>query len=463
MTAVFVAAGIALLTVVYFLVSGLFDQAIRSSTLPAAAGYTTTLTGGAATGLGPSVVAVRGQAGPASSGQAAPLQVVPAWVLDQPGMTMTAGGTLDVSQTSSAATAIAVWHTGESQVLAGDVLTGLLIWSGLALVVFALFAAAASWWLVRRSLRRIGEVTAMAKDLSRSDLHRRLDLTGPADEIKDLADTIDAMLNRLEAAFAGQDRFVANASHELRTPLTTARTALEIPLAQGRVPADLQPAFRTALRAGERSERLISSLLTLARGDDGDLGLVDLAEVVARAAAEFGIETGNLCCAEVIGDATMVEQAVGNLLDNAVRHNPDGGPIAINLAADEDEIRLIVSNPGIDLTNEQVALLAEPFYRGEDSRREREPGRGVGLGLSIVQRVAQAQHGRLQLRARDGGGLVATLVLPTAREFLVDDSLVAADLASSGALKALRTAAPAVPEQFPEGPTRKAAGARISA
>ena len=106
----------------------------------------------------------------------------------------------------------------------------------------------------------------MAQEVSTTDLHRRLDLPGPRDEIKELADTIDAMLDRLESAFAAQDRFVANASHELRTPLTTSRTALEIPLAQGRVPVDLQPAVRTALRAGEHSDRLIASLLTLSRG-----------------------------------------------------------------------------------------------------------------------------------------------------------------------------------------------------
>ena len=159
-----------------------------------------------------------------------------------------------------------VWFEAQSSELVDDVLTRLLVFSGVVLMVFAVAAAGIAWWLARRSLKRIGEVTAMAQEVSTTDLHRRLELPGPRDEIKELADTIDAMLDRLESAFAAQDRFVANASHEFRTPLTTSRTALEIPLAQGRVPIDLQPAVRTALKAGEHSDRLITSLLTLARG-----------------------------------------------------------------------------------------------------------------------------------------------------------------------------------------------------
>jgi signal transduction histidine kinase len=276
-------------------------------------------------------------------------------------------------------------------------------------------------------LKRIGEVTAMAQEVSTTDLHRRLELPGPRDEIRELADTIDAMLDRLESAFAAQDRFVANASHELRTPLTTSRTALEIPLAQGRVPIDLQPALRTALKAGEHSDRLITSLLTLARGQGvASCAELDLAVVVGEICGSVAERVANAGVAmeqdlrpsTVLADPTMITQAVTNLLDNAIRHNVDGGRIWVSVRDDGGAAMLLVENTGPVIDPDTVALLCEPFYRAGASRTTASrggAGTGVGLGLSIVSSINQAHHGDLQIAARDGGGLAVRWRLPDSR------------------------------------------------
>ncbi|RIJ67006.1 sensor histidine kinase [Nakamurella silvestris] len=455
-TGVFMVAGVALLTVVYLLVSGLFNNALGASVTATGATQPAALVSDDYSV--PSYSVVSGNAGMASpvaelvpADSAAFAQYgQPADFLGAQGIVavngqltssrlmtrattsdvaMGPGGTVVISEASPAAQAITTWYRTKSETVAGDVLTGLLVWSGVALVVFAVLAAWAAWWLARRSLRRIGEVTKMAQDLSTNDLHRRLDLPGPADEIKDLADTIDEMLNRLETAFASQDRFVANASHELRTPMTTSRTALEIPLAQGRVPADLEPAIRTALKAGERTELLLGSLLTLARGGQTDIeSEVDLAEVVSNeieAAAEVSADAKISMyvdrvaleeVAAVLGDPTMIEQAVANLIDNALRHNHTGGSVQVGLDREGEEFRLRVENTGAVIDPADVALLTEPFYRAGSTRTatRSEPGRGVGLGLSIIARIAETHGGRVDLEARDGGGLVAILTLPAA-------------------------------------------------
>jgi signal transduction histidine kinase len=319
---------------------------------------------------------------------------------------------------------VGVWFEAQSSELVDDVLTRLLVFSGVVLLVFAVAAAGVAWWLARRSLKRIGEVTAMAQEVSTTDLHRRLELPGPRDEIKELADTIDAMLDRLESAFAAQDRFVANASHELRTPLTTSRTALEIPLAQGRVPIDLQPAVRTALKAGAHSDRLITSLLTLARGqgvascDELDLAVVvgETCGSVAERVANAGLAMEqDLRPSTVLGDPTMITQAVTNLLDNAIRHNVDGGRIWVSVRDDGGTVSLLVENTGPVIDPDTVALLCEPFYRAGASRLAASrdgSGTGVGLGLSIVSSINQAHNGDLEITSREGGGLAVRWRLP---------------------------------------------------
>ncbi|MCU1422450.1 MAG: hypothetical protein JWN36_2101 [Microbacteriaceae bacterium] len=308
----------------------------------------------------------------------------------------------------------------QTQFLSDEVTRGLLIWSIVLLVVFAAIAAAIAFWLSRRSLDRIGEVTAAARDISERHLDRRLDLPGPNDEIKELGDTIDGMLDRLQLAFAAQDRFVANASHELRTPLTTTRAALEIPLKQGAVPRELLPAVRRALRATEQSERLIAALLALARGrarteeaevvDLAPLAAAELDELADAARARHITVDSTLATVIVAGHPALLERAVRNLLDNAIRHNIDGGRLWLRVRAEDDGAVIEVENTGSPLTAETVALLTEPFYRGDATRTS--TGDGVGLGLAIAESVAITHGGHLALSPREGGGLVATLSLP---------------------------------------------------
>lgn len=294
---------------------------------------------------------------------------------------------------------------------------GLLLWSVVVLVAFTGVAAAIAFWLARRSLDRIGEVTAAARDISERDLGRRLALPGPDDEIKELGDTIDGMLDRLQSAFTAQDRFVANASHELRTPLTTTRTALEIPLEQGAVPADLQANMQRALRATEQSERLITALLALARARTGleEVEPVELRTLIEDQvddldAQEIEVHT-NLRDLTVEGDAVLLARAVRNLLENGIRHNVPGGELWVRCRRERGRAIIEVENTGAQITPATVQLLTEPFYRGDASRTSAGPD-GTGLGLAIVQSIAKTHGGEVRLRARKGGGLIAAIVLP---------------------------------------------------
>ncbi|WP_347124326.1 ATP-binding protein [Microbacterium sp. SY138] len=305
----------------------------------------------------------------------------------------------------------------QSTFLADEVGSGLLLWSIVVLVAFTGVAAAIAFWLARRSLDRIGEVTAAARDISERDLGRRLDLPGPDDEIKELGDTIDGMLDRLQSAFTAQDRFVANASHELRTPLTTTRTALEIPLEQGAVPADLQANMQRALRATEQSERLITALLALARARTG---LDEVEPVQLRTLIEDQVDDldaqeievhANLRDLTVEGDAVLLARAVRNLLENGIRHNVPGGELWVRCRRERGRAVIEVENTGTPITPATVQLLTEPFYRGDASRTSAGPD-GTGLGLAIVQSIAKTHGGEVRLRARKGGGLIAAIVLP---------------------------------------------------
>ena len=423
--ATFIAAGVCLLTVQYLLVSQLFDQAVSTSATRVEQGVACTApphrcpTSGWRRG--------RDVLRPAGSRRLATAPTGRHRLrIRLAGSPPPAGRVAAPVDAAGVAGTVGMWFEAQSSSLVDDVLTRLLVFSGVVLVVFAVAAAGIAWWLARRSLKRIGEVTAMAKEVSTTDLHRRLDLPGPRDEIKELADTIDAMLDRLESAFAAQDRFVANASHELRTPLTTSRTALEIPLAQGRVPIDLQPAMRTALKAGEHSDRLITSLLTLARGQGiASSEELDLASIVVEASGSLAervasaglILKQDLRAGTVLGDPTMITQAVANLLDNAIRHNVDGGRIWVSVREQGAAATLLVENTGPVIDPDTVALLCEPFYRAGASRiapSSGGAGTGVGLGLSIVSSINQAHNGDLQISAREGGGLAVRWRLPRA-------------------------------------------------
>ncbi|MFF0389374.1 sensor histidine kinase [Kitasatospora sp. NPDC004615] len=300
------------------------------------------------------------------------------------------------------------------------VLHDLLTRSAFTLLAVLALALLAGWWVARRSLSRIGAVTTAARRINDTNLHDRLALVGPDDEVRELADTFDAMLDRLEKSFAEQRRFTAQASHELRTPLTLQRTALEIPLAQGLVPDNLRPAVHRALAAVHRSENLIGSLLALARGESGILAprpadLTDLARTAiadTRAEAEnaaITVET-RLGPAPVTGDPSLLTQLVHNLVANAVRHNHPGGTVRLTTGQDSGRSHIEVANSGPRIDEADIPSLLEPFRRGRGSAP------GAGLGLSVIRAVVATHQGTLTITPNPAGGLTTRVLLPTARE-----------------------------------------------
>ncbi|MFK4106847.1 sensor histidine kinase [Streptomyces sp. NPDC019531] len=294
------------------------------------------------------------------------------------------------------------------------VLTDLMARSLLILVPLAVLTIAAAFWIAGRSLSRIGQVTGTARDISENNLHARLRLVGPDDEVKELADTFDTMLERLERSFMDQQLFTAHASHELRTPLTIQRTALEIPLAHGRVPAELEPDIRRALAATDRCERLLGSLLVLARGESGSLHRrpCDLAEPVRTAVAELRTEADTadvtvrsvLRPARVLGDPALLAQLVSNLLANGVRHNHRGGTVTVRTLEDSSGWSCVeVENTGPPVDAAQLPDLFHPFRRGTTRVK------GSGLGLAVVKAVTEVHKGRLAASPRPGGGLTVRI------------------------------------------------------
>ncbi|MFI8438322.1 sensor histidine kinase [Streptomyces sp. NPDC079020] len=300
----------------------------------------------------------------------------------------------------------------------GSVLDGLLLRSLLMLVVFIVLAAVLAWWAGRRSLRRLSQVTAAAQRISTGHtLDERLGLTGPHDEVRELGDTFDAMLDRLDRSFTAQRRFTAHASHELRTPLTVQRTALEIPLAQGRVPADLKPAVQRALDANARTERLIAALLTLARGEAEASApqSADLADAARDALADLADEartagiriTGAPEPAPVAGDPALLRQIALNLLANAVRHNHRDGTATVSTGTTVAAAYIEVANTGPVLAPDEIPALFEAFHRGPERR-----GNGSGLGLAVVRTITVTHRGTVSAVPRAGGGLTVRVELP---------------------------------------------------
>jgi signal transduction histidine kinase len=283
-----------------------------------------------------------------------------------------------------------------------------------------LLAAGLGWAVSRRVLRPLTAVTTAAQAASQENLGQRLALAGPPDELKELADTFDAMLARLEAAFASQRRFVANASHELRTPLTEMRTLIDVTTAKPAASAaQLEPALAAIGAAVDKSAELIEALLTLARSDrgPGPTELVDLPTAVEDAIDSIGpaakarqIQIGTaLQDAQVTGDRILLERLVSNLLDNAVKHNVTGGWVRASTKTGTGIAEIIVSNGGEHIPADQVPGLFEPFRR-LSGRTGNQPG--TGLGLSIVASVANAHGGHAQAHARPDGGLDVQITLP---------------------------------------------------
>jgi len=289
-----------------------------------------------------------------------------------------------------------------------------------ALVAMTVLAVGAGWLLAGRVLRPLRHITATARRVSAENLGERIALHGPQDELRELADTFDTMLARLEATFTSQRHFVANASHELRTPLAIMRTEVDVALADPDAPPEELRRMAEAVRESiDRCERLIEGLLTLARSEaaTGREETVDLAALAgdcitdlhARAVDARVEVRDELAPAPVRGEAALLERMIANLIDNGIRHNRRGGFLAVRTDRDASGCaRLEVCNSGPPISEEDARRLTEPF-----ARLVRGPD-GFGLGLSIVASVVRAHRGALDIRPRRGGGLEVRLSLPVA-------------------------------------------------
>jgi len=299
--------------------------------------------------------------------------------------------------------------------------TELLAKGVVAILAVTVVGMAGAYAVVGRALRPLHRVTATARRLGGETLDQRINYTGADDEVAELADTFDAMLDRLNAAFKAQQRFVANASHELRTPLAVMRTEVDVTLSDPEVDADELRRMGAVVRdASERANALVDALLVLARSQ-ARTGLrtepMDLAAGVpgALSAMENEIKRTNLAVssrlapAPVIGDPNLLDRLAGNLIENAVRYNHLGGRIWIMSGDDGEYSQLIVGNTGFEVDQADVAGLFEPFRRGG---RERTGARGSGLGLSIVHAVCQAHGGSVGAVALPDGGMEITVALP---------------------------------------------------
>jgi hypothetical protein len=298
-----------------------------------------------------------------------------------------------------------------------------LIFFGIVVVIGAI----GGYVLAKQALRPIAKLTQTARALSTETLDQRINLGGPDDELRELADTFDDMLGRLDAAFDSQRLFVANASHELRTPLSVIRTELEVTLADPDADvAELRRMGEVVASAAERAQRLVASLLTLARLQAVEAGELEVAEavdlaglipsVVDAVSAEasgkaVSVET-EIEPAVTLGDPRLLERLIGNLVENAIRHNVPNGWLRITTGQTAERVWLHVANGGALIASADVDALFEPFRRGG---RVRTATRGAGLGLAIVRLIVDAHHGKLQAAAPPFGGLAIRIELPRFR------------------------------------------------
>jgi signal transduction histidine kinase len=299
-----------------------------------------------------------------------------------------------------------------------------LVLSLLALIVLCAASAALGWTLAGRTLRPLREITARTREISATNLHERLAIDGPYEELNELGTTLDDLLTRLEASFASQRHFVSNASHELRTPLTAERALLQVALADTNPSIEsLRTVCEELLVLGGQQERLIDDLLTLAQSEAGieNRERFDLSSVARTAvrdrleeAAARGVGLEAVCVpGPVFGDRPLVSILVGNLIDNAIKYNVPGGSATVRTSHSGRGTTVAVSNSGPVVSEEDVVRLCEPFMR---SGNHRAPGdEGHGLGLAIVQSVARAHRAELRVRARSQGGLAVDVTFPPHR------------------------------------------------
>jgi signal transduction histidine kinase len=289
----------------------------------------------------------------------------------------------------------------------------------IALGLLVIASAGLGWLVSGRALRPVRSITEAARRASELRLGQRLALTGPDDELKQLADTFDVMLERLDAAFTSQKRFVANAAHELRTPLTAMRTAIEVTLSKPtRTPEQLEAMAARVQRSVERAEATVEALLTLATSELGPAArqAVDLAT-----AAEDALDATHTAIAQhrihvdaalepalAGGDRVLLERMIANLVENAVRHNTPGGWIGLRTIQRGDSAVFEVANTGPDIPAEQIPTLFEPFARATQRLNSSD---GVGLGLSIASTIAHAHNATISARPRPGGGLEMSVTI----------------------------------------------------
>jgi signal transduction histidine kinase len=301
--------------------------------------------------------------------------------------------------------------------LRSDTLDQLLVWSGIGLGIMAVASVGLGWLIAGRVLRPLRLITATARRVSARNLHQRIAMTGPDDELKELGDTFDELLGRLEASFRAQRQFVANASHELRTPLARQRTLLEVALRDKQATVgSLRTACERAVAAGEQHERLIGAMLTLARGERGldqfdAFDLAVIAEEALLAGGTGGLEVAaDLAPAPALGDPGLAERLVANLLDNAIRYNEPGGRLEISTGMRGGCPFFAVSNSGPVIPADQLGRLFQPFERMPVVRGTGQDG--LGLGLAIVSAIATAHDAELRARPGGLGGLDVEIVFP---------------------------------------------------
>jgi signal transduction histidine kinase len=299
-----------------------------------------------------------------------------------------------------------------------------LLGSAIALAIMVIVAIWLGWLVAGRVLRPLRLMTAATQRISEVNLHERLALPGPDDELKDLGDTIDGLLARLEGAFDAQRRFVANASHELRTPLTLERVMLETVLADPAAGAEsLRATCEDLLATSQQQEQIIQALLTLARSQRGlehrqafDLAAVTGEVLAARypEARRLGLRIdAALAPAMSTGDPQLAQRLVANLADNALRHNVPDGWIDVATGTRAGRSVIWVANSGPLIREEEVRRLFQPFQRGGEDRTAR-PHESAGLGLSIVEAIAAAHGATVRPRVQPGGGLDIEVSFPVA-------------------------------------------------
>jgi signal transduction histidine kinase len=289
--------------------------------------------------------------------------------------------------------------------------------SAIALAVMAVLSLWLGWVIAGRALRPLRVITDTTRDISASNLHRRLDLDGPDDELKQLGTTVDGLLARLETSFEAQRQFVANASHELRTPLTLERTLLELALSDPNASIDsYRHTCEQLLAVGEQQERLIESLLTLSRSQRGldsrqpvDVGAITAAAAAAADRGGLTLDT-TIHPAHTTGNPRLVERLVANLLNNAIHHNVDGGQIQLATDTRDGHAVLTVANTGPKIPVGELDRIFQPFQRLDPARTS--SSHGLGLGLSIVQAIADAHEASISTHAQADGGLRIEISFP---------------------------------------------------